>query len=295
MRSYGGNPLDFSGHSSIFLHYPFTMRISTTIALLSVTLLALAAVEPAAVPARQLCADADRQFQLGTAALPDDAAVARSHFEAACIRYEQALLEPAGAGIDRGAVLYNLGNAYARLGDLPNAIANYRRALLYLPGDRDLRSNLECLRAQRRDHFAVPEESRVLRTLFFWHYDLTYRTRLVLAMAAGGLFWLLAAVMLWRRPAWLKCAFAVVAVLAAAMAASTAASMARQRSCPAAVVSASEVTLRQGDSDGYRPALDAPVHAGTEVEVLECRGSWSQVRLPDGLSGWLPNHSLIIL
>ena len=64
---------------------------------------------------------------------------------------------------------------------------------------------------------------------------------------------------------------------------------------PAAVGSASEVTVRQGDSDGYRPALDAPVHAGTEVEVLECRGSWSQVRLPDGLSGWLPNHSLIIL
>ena len=55
------------------------------------------------------------------------------------------------AGIDDGAVYYNLGNAYFKLGDLGRAILNYKRAERLLPRDQDVDANLQLARAQTRD------------------------------------------------------------------------------------------------------------------------------------------------
>jgi tetratricopeptide (TPR) repeat protein len=44
--------------------------------------------------------------------------------------------------------LYNLGNSYARSGQLGLAVLNYERAALLTPGDADIRANLEYVRAR---------------------------------------------------------------------------------------------------------------------------------------------------
>jgi len=44
--------------------------------------------------------------------------------------------------------LYNLGNSYARSGQLGLAVLSYERAALLAPGDADIRANLEYVRAR---------------------------------------------------------------------------------------------------------------------------------------------------
>jgi tetratricopeptide (TPR) repeat protein len=246
------------------------------------------------VSSKQLCAEADQEFRQGTQLIAGDAEGAQAHFEAARIRYEQALMSPESE-VSLGVVYYNLGNTYARLNDLANAIVNYRRALMYTPNDADLRANLQYARSLRADHFPEAEQSRVLKTLFFWHYDLAFQSRLYLALAFGVLFWLAAIVMLKWRPLWLKCTLGVLALCYIAGSVSIACSMYESAHNTFAVVKSAEVMPRQGDSDGYSPALDAPLHAATEVRILTTRGAWCQIELPNGLTGWLPAEALIII
>jgi hypothetical protein len=58
-------------------------------------------------------------------------------------------------------------------------------------------------------------------------------------------------------------------------------------------VLARSATLRQGNSDFYRPRLDYPLPAGAEVRERHLRGNWRQVELANGTVGWLPEASLL--
>lgn len=57
-------------------------------------------------------------------------------------------------------LLYNLGNSYARAGQSGLAILNYERALLLVPGDSDIRANLELV---RRDQGLFQEEPSLVQ------------------------------------------------------------------------------------------------------------------------------------
>ena len=52
-----------------------------------------------------------------------------------------------------------------------------------------------------------------------------------------------------------------------------------------------EVIARQGDADSYQASFEDPLHAGTEFMLLEDRGAWWQIELPDGRSCWIPEKS----
>jgi SH3-like domain-containing protein len=57
------------------------------------------------------------------------------------------------------------------------------------------------------------------------------------------------------------------------------------------VILAGEVTARKGDAAIYEPAFSAPLHAGSEVTVLEQRGAWWRFRVEDGNEGWIPSDT----
>jgi len=60
-------------------------------------------------------------------------------------------------GVADPRVLYNLANAYFKLGRLGPAILNYERALRLDPSDQDARDNLELARGQIRDRIEDAE------------------------------------------------------------------------------------------------------------------------------------------
>ena len=58
------------------------------------------------------------------------------------------------------------------------------------------------------------------------------------------------------------------------------------------MVLAEEVIARKGDSDTYEASFQDPLHAGTEFVLVEERGHWIHVELPDGRRCWLPSRDV---
>jgi tetratricopeptide (TPR) repeat protein len=205
-------------------------------------------------------------------------------YQSAALRYERLI---ADGGIRNPKLFYNLGNAYYRSGDFGRAILNYRRAQALAPSDGNIRQNLEAARAARTDRFTEPTETRVLRTLLFWHFDLSFGTRLALLACFSAAFWTLAALRLLRSGPAPRPALAICGGLAAALLLSVGFEGWRVGDEAAAVVTASEAVARKGDGENYEPAFTEPLHAGAELRILERRADWVLGELPDGRTFWV--------
>jgi hypothetical protein len=177
------------------------------------------------------------------------------------------------------------------MNDLGRAILNYRRALRYIPNDPNLQQNLNYARSRRLDKIEVKARTRILRTLLFWHYDFSMRTRAVLFTASFVLLWIMLAFRLFFRRAsltWIAAALGGVALLMATSV--LAQDISTHREKPGVVV-ADEVTARKGDSSAYEPSFKEPLHAGAEFVLLQRRGDWLYIELMDGRRCWIPARS----
>jgi len=228
-------------------------------------------------------------FRQANAAMATDADGARELYRKAAMRFQRIADE---GGVRNGKLDYNIGNAWFRMGDLGRAILHYRRAMLTTPNDPDLRQNLAYARAQCRDHIEARQETRVLRTLFFWHYDLPPRTRLTLFAIAFLSLWLLASVRLFRRATALRWGMIISVGLSALLLGSLVVEAAMTARSVAGVVLAEEAVARKGDAETYQVSFKEPLHAGTEFDVIEDRGEWLQADLADGRRCWLPRQSV---
>lgn len=239
------------------------------------------------VEVRSLYREGEGLFRQANEVSATDADEALELYRKALLRFERIVRE---GGVENGKLYYNIGNTYFRLGDVGNAILNYRRAERYVPNDPNLHQNLEFARARRLDHVELKQRTRILRTLFFWHYDFSLRARAMLFTAAFALVWILSAVRLYHRRTFLNYALAGCGALAALMLASILVEeQLRQRTRPGVILS-EEAIAREGDSRTYAPSFREPLHAGTEFVLLEDRADWLYVELADGQRGWVPAH-----
>jgi len=239
--------------------------------------------------AAQLTIEAEAAFQRGLQA--QNPAEGAQAFQGAIVRYEQVLRDtPENAN---GALYYNLGNAYARQNNIPMAILNYRRAQLYRPNDANIQNNLNFLRILRQDHFQMETPSKVLKTIFFWHYDLRYQCRYSIGCALATLLALAIAFLLFTRPVWLRWTVTAIAIMVLAVGASLFLTRQTASKNRWAVITATEVMPRNGDGDSYKPSTDAPLHAGTEVRIIQTRGDWHEITVATRLTGWVKKDSLM--
>ena len=214
---------------------------------------------------------------------------ARELYRKAAMRFERIVTE---GGLHNGRLYYNIGNAYFRIQDLGRAILNYRRAEQFVPNDVNLQQNLDYARARRLDKVEEPAETRVLKTLLFWHYDLSAGVRSGVFVTAFGLVWLLAAARLFLRSGTLTWLISIGALVALLMLGSLVAEAVWQHRHRPGVMIAAEVVARQGDSETFEPSFTAPLHAGTEFTLLENRGAWCHVQLVDNRTCWVPAGSV---
>jgi tetratricopeptide (TPR) repeat protein len=294
-----------------------------------------------------LLQEANTAFQTANAAGAPEAA--QPLYEKAILLYEKIITQ---GGIQNAKLYYNLANAYllrglGRVGDgrgnplslpavdgqaqgpaptpaaapsdLGRAILNYRRAAKLDSADLNIRKNLAFARSQRVDRIETSTEKRVLETLFFWHYDLSLRTKLLLACLCFAGLCVALIVRLWagglwnsgwgktreanpqsemlssrtsirdRNPQWPV----VVAVLSAglwlALLASILVQTRQERRIHAGVITVAEIVARQGDGPNYPPSFKEPLHGGMEFELLERRPGWLHIRLSDGADTWIPD------
>ncbi len=204
----------------------------------------------------------------------------------------------------RSAVLsYNLGTTYANLGDLGRSTYHLRRAADWRAGPTTeileaARSNLAAVR-RRAELDATSSGAMIDRPETTW--DL-----LVGAIAAPWVAWisllsgagLCVALYVHRR--WLRtqprragASRALLIVLALVFAVPGGLhgwSVRAATAQPQAIVLAETVDAREGP--GHHRSVSFTLQGGAQVRVLDRSAGWSLVKLPGGLSGWVPEASV---
>jgi len=254
------------------------------IALAVLTILAVAATIgsgwPAAAPEG---GTPDELFTAGNSAYEEE------RYADAVAAYQKIL----GFGVTDPRVLYNLGNAYFRLGRLGPAILNYERALRLDPSDREARDNLELSRGLIRDRVGEPELQYPIRVV----------KETLEAIPTPSIAWVFLACV-WSvataagaiplSGSWVRrrlLAYATVALSLLAL--TTGVSLlyrGRQDAAPIAIVLEDRIDVRSGP--GEENTILFTVHEGTRLDLRNSLERWVQVSLPNGLSGWVPVAAL---
>ena len=236
--------------------------------------------------------EANTFFQRANRLQSNDPEAARGLYQRAILRYERLISE---SGIHNGKLHYNLGNAYFQMDDIGRAILNYRKAERLNPSDSNVSQTLDFARTRRYDKFEDAQQTQVLRTLLFWHFDLPPSTRLGIFTVLSLVFWGAMILRLLGRftiPGGALAGLGIVAALFLGSIVYDAAVGEKQRH---GVVTAPDVVARMGDGETYEPSFTDPLHAGAEVRLLEQRPDWYQVELPDGRRCWLPSRDVELI
>jgi tetratricopeptide (TPR) repeat protein len=190
-------------------------------------------------------------------------------------------------------VYYNLANAEFRMGRLGPSILHYEKARRLDPADAEIQSNLRFVQGFRFDRVEV-EESFVL-------VEALHATQARLSV--DGQAWILVA-LLWiagvlivsglSRPGkfgplhgWPLAALATLIVLAGLSWWDTFERL-ESRELAVVMAPAAEIVAGPGPSN---PSL-LTVHEGLTVVVLDDRGDWVQVSLPNGINGWIATRAI---
>lgn len=189
------------------------------------------------------------------------------------------------APIHNADLYVNLGNAALQAEHLGPAIVAYHRALDLNPRNARARQNLEYAQSLLPDWVQPEVTNQWIDSLFFWHGTLS-RGQI---MTGAAICFLLAACMLaigqirrtllWRNLAFVPAlGWLILGISLLFDPAQTTASDA---------VMISESTVHTADSENAAARTSKPLPSGTAVQVLQRRDRWSEVRIPDGRTGWV--------
>jgi len=196
------------------------------------------------------------------------------------------------AGFVGADLEYNLGTAHLMKGHLGRGILHLERALRLDPGDEDARANLETARRLRVDKLVgAPEETGGAEPL---------TTRIVSHTRAG--FWSWSFLFLWtggglllvlrrlggsaRAKGGALLAGAICILLSVPAGGIVAAHAWARTHAREAVVVAERLPVRQGPRQEFEATFE--VHEGLKVQLGEELGAFRQIRLSNGLVGWVP-------
>jgi len=229
-------------------------------------------------------------FAFSEAELKGNVFYAEGKYEEAAEAYET-LLSDGYASTD---IYYNLGNAYYKLDNIPEAILNYERALKLKPDNEDAIFNLTMANKKTVDKIErLPElfigstwknliTSRTvngwatycialifLALIFFVGYLLLQQAFIKKINFYAGIFFFLASLFSWL--------------------------MASQHQgiineSAEAIIFASTITVQSEPNENAEKLFT--LHEGTKVNLLEESNSWSKIKLPNGNVGWIQSESL---
>ena len=237
--------------------------------------------------AQSLVEQANEAFRQANMATTDNPQKAEKLYEKAILNYEKIISE---GQIQNAWLYYNLGNAYFLHEDIGRAILNYRRAEKLDNSDANIKKNLTFARSKRIDKVNVKTEKRVVQTLFFWHYDLSIKTKFVLTSVFFGIFCISLITIIWLSQLRSMRGAAIIALILTVFFLGSVILESKARSGQVCgVITVESVAARQGDGQNYPTSFKDPLHAGTEFDLLESRPGWLHIILLDDSEGWIPD------
>jgi len=233
----------------------------------------------------ELFTEANTYFHQANTQAGQNPTAAKELYRQAIMRFERIAGQ---GGVRNGKLYYNIGNAYFRMGDLGRAILYYERAAQYIPNNPDLRQNLSYAQSRCQDSIPETQQAKVLKTLFFWHYDFSQKTKAVLFTVFFVSLCLFVVMRLWVQRAWVRGFILASAAISLLMLGSLATEAVTEAGNKMGIILNPEITARKGDGETYQPSFKEPLHAGTKFRLVENRGEWYYIELSDGRSCWVP-------
>lgn len=225
--------------------------------------------------------------------LSDKTQQAQELYDQSIMLYEKIISQ---YGIKNSKLYYNLANAYLLRDNVGKAILNYLRAQKLDSNNPDIKKNLAFARSRRIDQIQVGTEQKVLKTLFFWHYDFSFKSRLIALCVCISVLFIALTIWLWagRKPV-LTVVTVLSLILTVCFAGSVLVENYIQNTTARGVILDTSVIARQGDGANYPQSFKDPLHEATEFELIEKRPGWLHIRLVDGNSAWIPDSSAAII
>ena len=193
-------------------------------------------------------------------------------------------------GFESGSVYYNLGNCYYKLKETGRAILNYERAKKLMPGDPDLKANMNLARLNVVDKIVPQPKFILFRIVDAWVYLIHFKP-LVWTMTGFYLLTILFVILRFlSRHALLARMMTRLAIASGALAVLFLLSFVKQqqdmKTRVYAVVLTDKVDVMSapGSQDGTEVFS---LHEGTKVRIEKTAGQWVEILLEDGKVGWV--------
>lgn len=192
-------------------------------------------------------------------------------------------------GLVSEELFYNLGNALYRLDRPGEAALWYRRALVIEPRFAEARQNLVVIQKKEGYH------EFQLEGVDAWLSRLG-RGEIVGILLTGIWIAVLALAAVWALPRWRdwRPLLFVTAALGVAVSAAAIWGLRRQATQVTmedlAIVIANETTARTQPVSDSEPVVELP--PGSELRIIQRRGPWTYVGIPEELRGWVRTESI---
>jgi hypothetical protein len=222
-----------------------------------------------------------------------------SLFQSANKLYEQGKYEEAknmyhnilNAGFQSGAVYYNMGNTYFKLGLLGQTILYYEKAKRLNPRDPELRFNYNYVQSLLQDKAEEAKHGWAMRNLekisevfsfgrwlgiiiMLWFILIvTFEVKILFPVLKNAINYINMSVLI----------FLIMGIICGIVNYNV-------YSSPSAIILPKEVIVRYGPGESEVEAF--MIHEGTKVEVLKEYEEWCQVRFSDEKAGWLPKDAI---
>ena len=200
-------------------------------------------------------------------------------------------------GIVSKDLFYNMGNAYFKINDLPNAILYYEKALKFDPTDEDILFNLKIANSMKVDKIeSVPKLFYVqwwetLRNIFpanTWAWISVVVFTGVFLMAI--IFMMSRSLPLRRTTFWLGMVFAFLFMISLIMSYQK---YKEAQSNDYGIVFTPTITVKSSPS---KNSVDLfVIHEGSKVKVIDEVEGWYEIRIANGSEGWLPSNAIKII
>lgn len=209
----------------------------------------------------------------------------------------QAWTEVYNTGYRSASLCYNIGNAYFKLNDIPQAILFYERANLLKPADEDINYNLQIARTLIVDRFQEIPELFFVRWYDFISLFLSSNLWARISIISFVLSLLFLSLYIYTSKYRLKVIGFWFAVSLFVITIGSLAFSVRNKylvyDSHKAIITTPVIS---GKSSPDNSGTDLfVIHEGTKVTVEDEVGEWLEIRLSDGNKGWIPLNSLIII
>ncbi len=190
-------------------------------------------------------------------------------------------------------VLYNIGNCYYRLGNIPQAILNYEKARKLNPADDDVNKNLVMANSRIIDKPAEYPEFflyKAWRAVFLATRTDTFAILAVILLFLSALafsWYLFARTVALRKAGFYSglCSLVLaVVLLGLAHAQNNYFLNTRQ-----AIATDNAVNVLSAPEAGAKELFT--IHAGTKINIDERENEWIKISLPNGTAGWASTQS----